>query len=66
MLVMTNICHDKHTFVVTKDAFCRDKHGFVMTKPLLRQNMILVAAPAYDRSAGQPFGKRQVFVMDSE
>ena len=27
-------CHDKHTFVTTKDVFCRDKHVFVATKRL--------------------------------
>ena len=40
--VMTNIilsqqmfCHDKHTFVATKDIFCHDKYVFVMTKLIL-------------------------------
>ena len=33
-------CHNKHTFVATKDVFCPDKHAFVATK------IILVAAPS--------------------
>ena len=28
------VCHDKHTFVETKDVFCRDKHMF----DVMRQN----------------------------
>ena len=44
-------CHDKHTFVTTKDVFCRDKHMFVATNTCLsRQKIILVEAPANDRS----------------
>ena len=27
-----NFCHDKYTFVATKDVFCRDTHVFVATK----------------------------------
>ena len=35
----THVCHNKHTFVMTKDVFCHDKHMFVATKEsLLRQN----------------------------
>ena len=29
-----NVCHDKLTFVATKDAFCNDQHTFVTTKLL--------------------------------
>ena len=31
-LLGQRFCHDKHTFVATKDVFCRDKHVFVTTK----------------------------------
>ena len=37
-------CHDKHTFVTTKDVFCDDKHD----KTIVATKMILVAAPASD------------------
>ena len=30
--VMTELFHDKHTFVATKVVFCRNKHVFVVTK----------------------------------
>ena len=29
---MTNICCNKHTFVMTNNVFCHDKHVFVITK----------------------------------
>ena len=55
LLLWQNFCHDKHTFVITKDMFCHDKHMFVVTKISLSwQNffvateMIPVAAPASD------------------
>ena len=61
IFVMTNtclsqqkFCCNKHTFAVTKDVFCWDKHvfvttnTFVATKLLLKQKMILVAAPTND------------------
>ena len=31
MFMCQKFCHDKHTFVATKDMFCRDKHRFVLT-----------------------------------
>jgi len=48
ILQRQNFCHEKHTFVSTKDVFCRDKHAFVATK-FIATKMILVAAPASDK-----------------
>ena len=55
-------CHDKHTFVKTKDVFCHDKHVFVATNMLSQQQqkvfvtikMILVAVPANDTMNHSP------------
>ena len=52
-------CHDKHNFVTTKAYFFRDKrHVLLRQTCLLRQNfvateMVLIAAPANDRSEPQ-------------
>ena len=43
LLQQNDVCHSKHTFVMTKDVFCHNKT--VVTK------MIFVAAPANDRRA---------------
>ena len=48
ILSSQNFCHDKHTFVVTKDLFCRDKH-VCRDKTFVTTKMILVAAPANDK-----------------
>ena len=37
ILLRQNICHDKHTFVTTKDVFGHDKHVFVTRKVCLSQ-----------------------------
>ena len=51
------LCHDKHTFVETKDVFCLEKHMFVATndKTFVPTKIILVAAPANDSGHAQPF-----------
>ena len=33
-------CHNKHTFVMTKDVFCHDKHVLVMTKVSLSRQKV--------------------------
>ena len=48
ILSQQNFCHDKHTFVVTKDLFCHDKH-ICHDKTFVTTKMILVAAPANDK-----------------
>ena len=40
ILVMINICHDKHDFVATKDVFCRDKSMLGETKLLSPQTCL--------------------------
>ena len=44
-LSQQTFCHDKHTFVATKDVFCLDKHVFVARKLLSRQNGYLWQLP---------------------
>ena len=52
MFVVTKFCHDKHTFVMTKDVFCHKEKAwcdktfvatklmFVTTKPLSQQKYV--------------------------
>ena len=46
-LLRQKFCHDKHTFVATKDVFCLDKRMFAATnyKTFVPTKIILVAAP---------------------
>ena len=57
MLVITKLllgqkyktfCHDKHTFVTTKDGFSRNKHVCCNKNMFVATKIILVAAPAND------------------
>ena len=45
IFAVTNICPDKHTFVMANDVFCHNKHMFVVAKLFSRQKWYLWQLP---------------------